>query len=232
MRAVTGCIVLLVALVACGDDPTEPAAMPAQVMDQVAEAIGSTDSLQFQISVEGPGVELEEGVALEQLTGVYAAPDSASTEARVGVLGLNASIDIVTIGDRAWQKAPLETEYTELGPGQAPFSASELFAPDGIPAILRDGIGGVARAAEPAPALEAFPGEAYDVITGTIVGTRIDELTSGLVRSEGAAVTVFVNDGEARRIVIVEAGEGRNVWTIDAWAYGEPVSVTPPPGFE
>ncbi len=70
------------------------------------------------------------------------------------------------------------------------------------------------------------------MITGTITGTRIDDLTSGLVRAEGAAVTVFVHEGEARRIVIAEAGEGRNIWTIDAWAYGEPESVSPPPGFE
>ncbi len=158
MRAVAGLVVFLLVLVACGDDSAEPQGTPPEVIDQVAAGIGTTESLQFQISVEGPGVELDDGVALEQLNGTFVAPDSATTVARVGVLGLNASIDIVTIGDRAWQKAPLETEYSELAPGQAPFSAAELFAPDGIPSILRDDIVEVTRGGEQSPSLEEFPG--------------------------------------------------------------------------
>lgn len=223
---------LLLALAACGGDDPDVELAPEDVVDQAADTIGATPSLRFQINLEGPGVELEDGVLLDRLDGVYAAPDAASTEARVKVLGLTASIDIITIGDRAWQKAPLETDYTELRPGQAPFSAAELFSPSGIPAIMKDDVVDIDRSTGEEPSIEAFPGEKYDVVTGRITGTRISDLTAGLVQADGAIVTIFVTGGEARRIIIDEPGEGRNVWTIDAWAYGDPVSVMPPPGFE
>lgn len=232
MRAVALIVCLAAVLTACGGDESGPTLEPSEVVGIVADTIGSTPSLRFQITLEGPGVELEEGITLAQLDGAYSAPTSATTEARVQVLGLTASIDIVTIGERAWQKAPLETEFTELAAGQAPFSASELFAPDGIPAILRDDLTALERPDDQAGQIEAFPGETYDIIVGRITGTRIDELTSGLVQADGAAVWIYVTGGEARRIVIAEPGEGRNVWTIDAWAYGDPVTVVPPPGFE
>lgn len=229
MRAAIITGVFLLVLVACGSDEPDLELTPQEIVNEAAESIGSTSSLRFQITLEGPGVELDDGVLLSQLDGTYVAPDAAETEARVQVLGLTASIDIITIGERAWQKAPLETEFVELGPGQAPFSAAELFAPSGIPSIIADDITGL-EVGENAT-IEAFPGETYNVITGTITGMRIDDLTSGLVRADGATVTLYATGGEARRIVISEAGDGRNTWTIDAWAYGDSAAVMPPPGF-
>ncbi len=225
-------LVALVVAAACGGGNDAPAVGAPERIAQVAATIEQTSSLQFQIDVEGPEVQLAEGVILSRLEGTFEAPDEAHTAARVNVLGITASVDLITIGDRAWQKQPLETEYTELEPEQTPFSAAQLFSPGGIPAILRTDIVDVAYEAGDPAELEAFPGEQYDVITGFISGTRIADLTSGLVESDGATITLLVTGSEARRILIVEPGMEPNTWTIDAWAYGGSVDVTAPAGFE
>ena len=100
-------------LVACsGDEAAERT--PGEAMTAASQAVLSAPSFSFQVSYVGDPVEVQAGLALDRVDGVFEAPTRSSADVRVKTLGLTAILEVVTEGDRLWQKVPFAEDFEEV----------------------------------------------------------------------------------------------------------------------
>lgn len=212
-------------LVACsGDEGAERT--PAEAMNAASLAVLSAPSFSFQVSYVGEPVEVQAGLALDRVDGVFEAPTKSSADVRVKTLGLTAILEVVTEGDRLWQKVPFAENFEEVVGGDL-ITGTDIFSEDGLGALLREDVSELAFGEE--AELEEFPGETLQTVTGIVSGDRLKTLTLGYLQGTAAEVKFYLAGDEVRRIVIDETDvELPRSWTIDLWAYGQPVDIVIP----
>lgn len=212
---------------ACGSGDDASLAPPAETMAAHAAGFAAAESFSFQIGLEGPPVVIEETFTLEGIDGVFRAPDEAEAEVRVDVLGLTGVLTVLASGEEVWQKGPLTTEWQQVESNDL-LTVRDLFASDGLEALLADDLVDLQR--DEATGLDAFPGESFDVLRGQTTGDRLGRLTLGILDGEHTDVTLYLTEGEIRRIVLAEqASDSPRTWTIDLFGYGRPVEISPAP---
>ncbi len=218
-------LTLVVVLVACsGDEPAERT--PGEAMNAASAAVLSAPSFSFRVAYVGEVVEAQPGLILDRVDGVFEAPTRSRADVRVKTLGLTAILEVVTEGDRLWQRVPFAENFEEVVGGNL-ITGKDIFAADGLGALLREDLSGLAWGQD--AELEDFPGESFKVITGAVSGERLKTLTLGYLQGEGADVTIYLRGDEVRRIIVVESEvQSARTWTIDIWAYGQPVDIVIP----
>lgn len=217
-------MLLAALLVACSGDEAERT--PADAMNAASVAVLSAPSFSFQVSYVGDPVDVQAGLALDRVDGVFEAPTRSRADVRVKTLGLTAILEVVTEGDRLWQKVPFAEDFVEVAGGDL-ITGTDIFSEDGLGALLREDVTELAFGED--AKLEEFPGETFQTVTGIVSGQRLNTLTLGYLQGTDADVKFYLAGDEVRRIVIDETDvEMPRSWTIDLWAYGQPVDIVIP----
>lgn len=225
MQRILTVMLLAAVLVACsGDEAAERT--PAEAMNAASVAVLSAPSFSFQVSYVGDPVDVQAGLALDRVDGVFEAPNRSRADVRVKTLGLTAILEVVTEGDRLWQKVPFAEDFVEVAGGDL-ITGTDIFSEDGLGALLREDVTELAFGED--AELEEFPGETFQTVTGIVSGQRLNTLTLGYLQGTDADVKFYLAGDEVRRIVIDETDvELPRSWTIDLWAYGQPVDIVIP----
>lgn len=225
MRRTLLILLIGVILVGCsGDEGTDRT--PEEAMNAASVAVLSAPSFSFQVSYLGEPVEVQPGLALDRVDGVFEAPTRSRADVRVKTLGLTAILEVVTEGDRLWQKVPFAEDFVEVEGGDL-ITGTDIFSEDGLGALLREDLADLAFGED--AELEDFPGETFQTVTGLVSGERLNTLTLGFLQGTAAEVQFYLAGDEVRRILIDETDvEVPRSWTIDLWAYGQPVDIVIP----
>lgn len=195
-------------------------------MNAASVAVLSASSFSFQVSYLGEPVDVQPGLALDRVDGVFEAPSRSAADVRVKTLGLTAILEVVTEGDRLWQKVPFAEDFVEVEGGDL-ITGTDIFSEDGLGALLREDVSDLAYGED--AELEDFPGETFQTVTGVVSGERLNTLTLGYLQGTAADVQFYLAGNEVRRILIDEMDvEVPRSWTIDLWAYGQPVDIVIP----
>lgn len=195
-------------------------------MNAASAEVLAAPSFSFRVAYVGEVVEVQPGLIMDRVDGVFEAPTRSRADVRVKTLGLTAILEVVTEGDRLWQRVPFAEDFEEVVGGDL-ITGTDIFAEDGLGALLREDLSGLAWGQD--GELEDFPGESFKVITGAVSGERLKTLTLGYLQGEDANVTIYLAGDEVRRIILVESEvESARTWTIDIWAYAQPVDIVIP----
>ncbi len=195
-------------------------------MNAASVAVLSAPSFSFQVSYLGEPVDVQPGLALDRVDGVFEAPSRSAADVRVKTLGLTAILEVVTEGDRLWQKVPFAEDFVEVEGGDL-ITGTDIFSEDGLGALLREDVSDLAYGED--AELEDFPGETFQTVRGVVSGERLNTLTLGYLQGTAADVQFYLAGDEVRRILIDEMDvEVPRSWTIDLWAYGQPVDIVIP----
>lgn len=219
-------LVLALTVVACGgtDENTERA--PDEALAAVSDAVLAATSFTFQVGYEGEPIEVEAGLTLDRVDGVFESPALSRADVRVKTLGLTAILEVITEGDRLWQRVPFAEDFEEVT-GTDLITGTDIFSDDGLGALISTDV--TDPVWSDATELEEFPGESLTTITGTVSGERLVTLTLGYLQGTTADVTFYLSGDEVRRLVLVETvPDSPRTWTLDVWAYGQPVDITVP----
>lgn len=199
---------------------------PSEAMTDVSAALLAADSFRFQVAYDGDPITVLTGLTLDRVDGSFEAPLRSKADVRVKTLGLTAVLEVITDGDDAWQKVPFADDFEPMG-SDGLITGSDVFSEDGLGALLREDLTDLAYGDD--AELEEFPGETFATVTGAVAGDRLPIVTLGYLQGETADVTIFIVGDEIRRLVVFETdAESPRTWTIDLWAYGQPVDITVP----
>lgn len=217
---------LAIVVAACSGGVEPPDRTPQEALSAVSTEILTAPSFQFQVDYVGDSIEVEGGLVLDRVDGVFETPDRSRADVRVKTLGLTAILEVITEGDRLWQKVPFAEDFDEVF-GTELITGTDIFSDDGLSALLREDLSNLAWGVD--AELEDFPGEKFLTIEGTVSGDRLKTLTLGYLQGAAADVTLYVNGDEVRRLLLVETdAPSPRTWTIDLWAYGQPVDIVIP----
>lgn len=221
-------------MTACGEESLEE--LPAEaIVANSAAAMNEIDGFRFAIDRSGAPAFLDpdDTISFRRAEGYYAAPDSAQATVRIITPGLVTEVNVISINETQWQTNVMSTNWEELPPNWG-FNPAVLFDADiGIQSILAADLAGM-QVLEPEK-LDDGPDQALYVVSGTLDGGRIHEMSYGLIGPEPLEAKLWIapESFELVRAVITEANSGEeepSVWQVDFSELGRVVDIKPPDG--
>jgi hypothetical protein len=147
-------LVLLIGLVACGDEtpltPTiapTPTPTPAEILSQAGDVMAGLESAGISITRDGGAVYLDANNTLvfNEATGFFAAPDAFQATIKVSTVGIALEVAAIFIDGKQYLTNPLSGAWEEL-PLDIGLNPAALFDPDtGWQTVLRDHTQNVTR---------------------------------------------------------------------------------------
>ncbi|MFO8036579.1 MAG: LppX_LprAFG lipoprotein [Anaerolineales bacterium] len=224
---------LLVLLSGCGGGagPRETAG------DYLADAVAhmnELDGYEFQLSHGGPPVyvDAEGQTKFVNATGHFVSPDKASTKVKISLGSIVAEISVISLGDTQWGSNPLTGSFQELDETYTYKPAKFLNPETGFFTTLGDELTDVALVGE--EELEEMPGVTLQLLSGTLPGEVISEVSYGLIADESAEVDLWVDTDadEIHRVLFTDPAtvddEEPSTWQFDFWNFGETVDIEAP----
>lgn len=224
---------LLVAAAASCASPTPVPLPPKEIIARAAGRMNALPGFYFVIERSGAPAFLDPGetISFRRAEGFYAAPDRARATVRVIGPGLVTDVDVISIGRTQWETNLLSGEWQELPPDWG-FNPAVLFdAKIGIQSILAADVSGLTL--EGTEKLDDGPDVPLYVISGSLAGSRLHELSYGLIGPETMTARVWVapESYELHRALVTDPNEGPDaatVWQVDFSQFGRTVQIDPP----
>jgi hypothetical protein len=228
-------VLFSILLVACSDAESLAELPAEQIVANSAAAMDGLDGFRFAIDRSGAPAFLDpdETISFRRAEGYYAAPDRAQATVRIITPGLVTEVNVVSIDETQWQTNVMSTEWEQLPPNWG-FNPAVLFdAEIGIQSILAADLVDL-QVLEPEK-LGDGPDQALYVISGTLDGGRIHDMSYGLIGPEQlqAKLWIMPESFELVRAVISENNSGEeepSLWQVDFTELGRVVDITPPDG--
>jgi hypothetical protein len=225
--------IILMLSTGCGSSGAEEVALD-EILINAHAAMNAFDGYHFLIITEGKDVFLDENqtIILKQAEGDYASPDRVAGTIKIAISTMVAEVSIINIGDSKWETNPIFGTWQESTTDYA-FRPLEILDPDsGIIAVIAEDTTDLALESE--AALEELPGQELLKLSGSLSGTRISQLSYGLIDDETLSVEMWITPDtyEINRIMITDpansAEEVDTNWLIDFWNFGETPDIQPP----
>ena len=224
---VAGCL-----LAACSEPAEE--IRPEEIVANAAAKMSALEGFHFTIDLSGESVFLDADdlVSFRHAEGDYVSPESAQATVRVLVPGLVTEISVISIGETQWERNMLAAGWRELPPNWG-FNPVVLFDPTiGIQSILASDLS--ALTLEGTEKLDEGPDELLYAISGDLKGTRINEMSDGLIGPEPLEVKLWIapESFELYRAIIIDRsnleGDEPRIWQVDFSEFGRVVEIVPP----
>ncbi|MGH2619252.1 MAG: LppX_LprAFG lipoprotein, partial [Anaerolineales bacterium] len=228
----SGLILAFVALglAACAGPPAPtptpiPTPTPQERLDRGAQAMLDMQSAKFTLIREGEPATLDPslGLTFSEASGAYQAPNRVEATIKVGLLGNVLEIRMLWLPEGDFMTNPLTQTFLPTPP-ELSFDVAALFAPEGFPLVLREGI----QQAE-FVARESLEGSEVDHLRGEADGATLAPLTAGAL-TPGVLYPVDVwmeqSTGNVLRVHITEPNE--NGWLIELFEIDVPVEISTP----
>ena len=199
-----------------------------------ANRMEKVSSFEFEILRDGAPayLDISETLVLRKMTGVFAAPESATAEVKVILTetGVSVSIDIVSIGETQYETLPFASNWTELPPGQG-FNPAELFDVEiGLRHILENDI--LEMKVLEASEIESLPGRNLYTISGILDGTNLSAMTYQLIDSDPINFKVWIDpdtfDLHQMEMIEHQGTDNERTWMINFWNFNNPITIEPP----
>ena len=215
-------------LAACAE-PAAPAPTPTPTPDELlaraAQAMLAMTSTKFLLVREGAPAVLDPatGITFTEATGQYEAPDRASASVKVTLFGSAVEIKMLWLPEGNYVTNPL-TQIFEEAPSEARFDGAALFAPDGIPSLLKEGLQNLVLVGT-----QTVEGRETYQLQGEADGASLALLTAGgLASGTSYPVEVWVERVESNVVRIHISEPDGNGWLIDLFDINEPVEIQAP----
>lgn len=202
-----------------------PTPTPGELLQRAAQAFSAMESAQYRLAREGAPAVLDPatGTTFTEAVGAYSAPDRVSARVKASVLGNVIEIQMLWLPEGNFISNPL-TQTFQPAPAGARIDGAALFGPQGIPAILREGIENPALVG-----VETVEGAAAYHIRGEADGARLAPATAGaLTAGVMYPVDVWMAVATSNLIRVRIAEPDGNGWLIDLFAINEPVDIQAP----
>lgn len=234
MVSVIGTRILLIALTALAaacatpvDEPTLPADV-ATLLATSSTAMGTVDSVRFEIERGGVAIYIDPTLTLEfkEAAGRFVAPQSADAVVKVGVSGLNVQIGAIAIDGTIWLSNPITGDW-EQAPSQYAFDPTLLFSPDiGWRPLLNGELQNAVLVG-----LEEKDGESRYHVTGSAPSVRIETITAGLVSDQDVDLDLWLDPDTGHVLEVLfdaETAAGISSWALRFFDYGDDMNIVPP----
>jgi lipoprotein LprG len=212
-----------------GDDGAvaDPDADPLTVRAGAAEAMAAVTSVQFTLGLTGEPIFIDafESIALEGLTGQFAAPGKAQASLDVEVDGgLRTRIGAIAIDDEMWISNPVTGEFETL-PAGYDINPAGFFDPEGGWYPLIAGLQDVEMVG-----VEHRGGERWH-LRGVADAADVRNVTAGLVRDQALPVDLWIHP-QSSLVTAVELTTvldgGETHWVLELERYGDEFAIEAP----
>lgn len=230
----TGFFILVVALFAGCREPEPEALPPEEIIQNSAERMNGMSGFEFVIERSGEPVYLDpnETVAFRRAEGHYVAPDSAQAVVTIITPGLVSEVGVISIGGTQWESNLLAPDWQEI-PSDWAFDPAVLFDSEiGIQSILLSDLSELAL--EGSEVVEDGPDVKLYIVSGTLGGERINEMSYGTIGPETMSIRLWIapETFELFRVLITDpsqGGEEPTIWQVDFRKFDETIEIEPPP---
>lgn len=216
---------------ACGggeDLGGEPMAQdPTVLLPVSAQAMGDVTTVRFDLERSGALVYIDtvESLSLDEVTGRFAAPNSADALLTVTIDGnLSTKLGAVSIEGTTWLSNPITGAFEELGPGYD-IDPSMFFDPKGGWRPLMESLEDARFVAQ-----EDRDGTRYH-LTAVAPAAEVEVITAGLVRNQPVEMDLWLHPVSGLVTAVefdTEIDEGQVSWVLELSDYGADVAIEPP----
>lgn len=212
-----------------GDDGAvaDPDTDPLAVRAAAAEAMAAVTSVQFTLGLTGEPIFVDgfESIALEGLTGQFAAPGKAQATLDVEVDGgLRTRIGAIAIDDEIWISNPVTGNFETL-PASYDIDPARFFDPEGGWYPLIAGLQDVELVG-----VERRGGERWHV-RGVAPAADVRNVTAGLVRDQSLPVDLWIHPQSSLVTAVeltTELDGGETHWVLELERYGDEFTIEAP----
>ncbi|MBV8196327.1 MAG: LppX_LprAFG lipoprotein [Candidatus Dormibacteraeota bacterium] len=218
-----GALLATVLLGACGGPPPNPATL----LSEAKQSVDGAQTAHFELSTSNTkGLS---GTALLGGSGDIKRPSSFAGTLQVSAVGLEVSVQVVSVGGTFYARDPLTGRFTVTDPATYGFGdPGALFNPQtGLSSLLL-----VCQQASTASD-DRLNGEQLHEVSCTLPGRPVASLLTSADPSKPVSATIGVNadSGQLRRVVMTGpffSATMPSTFTLVLDKYGENVSITPP----
>lgn len=205
----------------------DPAADPAIVVADAADAMAAVSSVEFRLERSGAPVFIDQfgSIALDALHGQFSVPSRAQAEITVTVdESFITKLGAVAIDHEVWISNPVTGDFETL-PAGYDLDPSRFFDPSGGWQPLLDGLFDIEFVG-----VDDRGGERYRV-RATAPAAEVSNITVGLVRDQDVPVELWIHPGSslvthAEFTTVLDGAESR--WVLDLDRYGDRFTIRPP----
>jgi hypothetical protein len=220
-------------LFACRE-PEPEALPPAEIIQHSAERMNGMSGFEFVIERSGEPVYLDfnDTIAFRRAEGHYVAPDTAQAIVRVITPGLVTDVGVISIGGTQWESNLLAPAWQEIPPDWG-FNPAVLFDSEiGIQSILLSDLSELTY--EGTEIIEDGPDQKLYVVSGTLGGERIHEMSYGTIGPQTMSIRLWIapETFELYRVLITDpsqGGEEPTIWQVDFRQFDQTIEIEPPP---
>jgi hypothetical protein len=199
-----------------------------------AETMKTQEGFSFLIIPEGEDsfLDQQKTIILSQAEGDYLVPDKVSATIKIIFSGIVAEVSVISIGEDTWETNVLTGGWQKSTADYAFQPLSLLHPETGLIAVIAEDTSELEM--EEGAALEELPGIELLHLTGKLEGSRVNQLSAGLIDDELLEVELWVDAGsyEIHRLLITDptnSAEGKDtIWQMDFWNFGTVADIKPP----
>jgi hypothetical protein len=226
---------MLMALLIAGCSQDEPETLSAEeIVANSAARMTGLDGFHFAIDLSGKPVFLDgaETLSLGNAEGFYVAPDRALAAVKVLIPGLVTEVELLSIADQQWLSGLVTSDWVELPPEWGFNPASLVDANTGIISTLTGDLSSLEFGGF--QTLEDGPDGKHYLVTATLDGQRIGQMSQGLIGPEEMSIQLWIvpESYELVRVTITDPNGGGEeaitIWQIDFSRFDEIVDIEPP----
>ena len=216
---------------ACGNSEEPASTLPPDaevVLEVSAQAMGSVESVRFQIERSGAPVYIDnlDTLSFALAEGQFAAPSSANAVVTLAVGNINAQIGAIAIDGETWLTNPITGEW-DKAPSGYDFDPATLFDPElGWRPLLADGLSEVEWIGE-----ETKNSEPRYHIRAAADEDRVALILAGLIRRQSVDLDLWIDpaSGHVREAELSTVYEGQTSdWYIMFSEFDVPIEIEPP----
>jgi lipoprotein LprG len=230
MRRIHSLLAFVILAGACGSSDPEPvlSANIDEVLAASATAMGSVDTVRFEIERGGEPIYIDDTGTLEfkDAVGRFVAPQKADAVVKVGISGLNVQIGAIAIDGIIWLSNPISGKW-EQAPSSYEFDPTTLFSPEvGWRPLLDGELQNAVLVG-----LEERDDEPRYHVTGSAPAVRIEKITAGLVTGQDVDVDLWLDPDTGHVLEVTfdtETVAGVSTWELRFFDYGDDLKIVPP----
>ncbi len=208
-------------VVACGTSGPDD---PQTLLTKAGEDMTRLQSVRFALLREGDPVLLDPvlGARFTRASGEFRAPDQVHAIVNATLGSAVLTIEILWLPEGVFATDPLTGAYAKT-PGSIAFDAPAVFAPTGLPGVLKDGLRAVTYVAS-----ESLEGRNTYHLRGEADGARLRPLTGGLLVEGTHAVDLWIDRDSSHVLRLRDRDSTGSGWRLDLSTHNAPVDIPRP----
>jgi hypothetical protein len=195
------------------------------LLNRAADAVLALKSTRFTVTREGPPAVLDEKnqITFTVAACAYAAPDRVSCDTKVSLKnGMILQLIRVWVPEGTFQTNPLTRQFAKA-PADSTFNGARLFAPTGIPDIMRTGVQKAQLVGK-----ERVQNRDTLHLKGEVSGTKLNPFISSIKPDAMYPVDIWIEDKTATPAQFHVTEPDSTGWLIELSGIGEPVDIPTP----